>query len=173
MDYRCLYGHRIPEHFTFSIQQRLCPTCGAPCVTLDGYRLARRLCQEVPLEAIAAFNVVRLIETHYTLTARAVDGADTPASGEVASGAAEPAEEPSQASALDVVSSARGDTVELPQAAKAEATRKGEAPRLMKNPGGEMPDPGADAPPPRRRQQTPGREEAGFDDLDNDFFQDR
>lgn len=70
MDHRCLYGHRIPENFTFAISQRLCPTCGAPCVTLEGYRLARRMTQEIPLEALAAFNVVRMLELHYTVTPR-------------------------------------------------------------------------------------------------------
>lgn len=76
MDHRCLYGHRIPEQFSFAIQQRLCPTCGAPCVTLDGYRLARRLTQEVPLEALAAFNVVRILEGSFVLTAKASEGGD-------------------------------------------------------------------------------------------------
>ena len=76
LDHRCLYGHRIPEQFTFAINQRTCPTCGAPCVTLDGYRLARRLTQEVPLEALAAFTVVRLLETNYTITAKPAEGAD-------------------------------------------------------------------------------------------------
>lgn len=76
MDHRCLYGHRVPEQFTFAITQRTCPTCGAPCVTLEGYRLARRLTQEVPLEALAAFSVVRLLEMHYTITARTAETTD-------------------------------------------------------------------------------------------------
>lgn len=67
MDHRCLYGHRISEQFNFAIQQRMCPICGAPSVTLDGYRLARELAQEVPMDALAAFNAACYLESRYTL----------------------------------------------------------------------------------------------------------
>ena len=75
MDHRCLYGHRIPETFTFAIQQRSCPTCGAPSVTVEGYQLARHLTEHVRLEAMAAFNSVRFIEERYNLAAARLDGA--------------------------------------------------------------------------------------------------
>lgn len=75
MDHRCLYGHRIPETFTFAIQQRSCPTCGAPSVTVEGYQLARQLTEHVRLEAMAAFNSVRFIEERYNLSAARVEAA--------------------------------------------------------------------------------------------------
>lgn len=68
MDHRCLYGHRISEQFNFAIQQRICPICGAPTVTLDGYKLARELAQEVPMDALAAFNAACYLESRYVLT---------------------------------------------------------------------------------------------------------
>ena len=67
MDHRCLYGHRIPVHFTFAVQARQCPTCGAPTVTVLGYQLARTLAEEVPLDPVKAFSAVRLIESRYAL----------------------------------------------------------------------------------------------------------
>ena len=54
MDHRCLYGHRVPAAFTFAIQNRTCPTCGAPTVTITGYQAARKLTTEVGLEAVTA-----------------------------------------------------------------------------------------------------------------------
>lgn len=73
MDHRCLYGHRVPESFKYSLTQRLCPTCGAPTVTVEGYRLARRLAQEVPLDAITSFNAIYLIEEEHVITPQAKD----------------------------------------------------------------------------------------------------
>ena len=85
MDHRCLYGHRVPDTFKYSLNQRLCPTCGAPTVTVEGYRLARRLAQEVPLDAITSFNAIYLIEEEHVITAQAKDApAETkPEKGEV------------------------------------------------------------------------------------------
>jgi hypothetical protein len=68
MDHRCLYGHRVPAAFTFAIQNRNCPTCGANTVTVEGYQLARKLATEVGLEAVQAFNAVRVVEADYVLT---------------------------------------------------------------------------------------------------------
>ncbi len=68
MDHRCLYGHRVPSAFTFAIQSRNCPTCGAPTVTLTGYQAARKLTSEAGLDAVAAFTVVRVIEGEWVLT---------------------------------------------------------------------------------------------------------
>jgi hypothetical protein len=70
MDHRCLYGHRVPESFAFAIENRTCPTCGAPTITLDGYKLARRLATEIPLEAVQAFKAAALLEEAYVLTPR-------------------------------------------------------------------------------------------------------
>lgn len=85
MDHRCLYGHRVPDSYKYSVQQRLCPTCGAPTITVDGYRLARRLSQEVPLDAITAFNTMYLIEEEHVLVAQVKEApAETkPEKGEV------------------------------------------------------------------------------------------
>ena len=63
MDHRCLYGHRVPETFVYAIQSRSCPTCGAPTVTVNGYQAARKLAAEGGIEAVAAFNAMRLLET--------------------------------------------------------------------------------------------------------------
>jgi len=71
MDHRCLYGHRVPETYKYSLTQRLCPVCGAPTVTVEGYRLARRLAQEVPLDAITSFNAIYLIEEEHMIVAQA------------------------------------------------------------------------------------------------------
>lgn len=68
MDYRCLYGHRVPDSYKFAIQQRTCPTCGSPTITVSGYRLARRLANEIPLDAITAFNTIYLIEEEHVIT---------------------------------------------------------------------------------------------------------
>lgn len=67
MDHRCLYGHRVPASFTFAIQSRSCPTCGAATVTLVGYQAARRLATEAGMEAVAAFHAVRVLEGEFTL----------------------------------------------------------------------------------------------------------
>lgn len=152
MDHRCLYGHRIPEQFTFAINQRLCPTCGAPCVTLDGYRLARRLTQEVPLEALAAFNVVRILETSFTLTPKPAEGADESAPSqqiEVAPGEEGSGEPPAKARGANPASNP-GFRSRL-SGLSASSSLVPEASAL------------ADAPPPRRRG-------GGQDEVEREFF---
>jgi len=67
MDHRCLYGHRVPTAFTFAIQNRSCPTCGAPTVTVNGYQAARKLATEAGLDAVAAFHALRVIEADWVL----------------------------------------------------------------------------------------------------------
>ncbi|MDP2313255.1 MAG: hypothetical protein Q8P41_10145 [Pseudomonadota bacterium] len=67
MDHRCLFGHRVPATFTFAIQSRSCPTCGAPTVTITGYQAARKLTTDAGLEAVAAFNAVRVLESEWVL----------------------------------------------------------------------------------------------------------
>jgi hypothetical protein len=84
MDHRCLYGHRIPAAFTFAIQNRSCPTCGAPSVTVNGYQAARKLAVEAGLDAVVAFNAVRVLEADWVLSPVAGDNAV----GVVASGTA-------------------------------------------------------------------------------------
>ncbi len=70
MDHRCLYGHRVPKDFAWVIQQRVCPVCGAPSVSTSGYQLARRLANELSIEAMSAFNTVRMLEEDYVLFPR-------------------------------------------------------------------------------------------------------
>ena len=98
MDHRCLYGHRVPVGFTFSIQSRTCPTCGAPTVTVNGYTAARKLATEAGLDAVAAFHALRVIEAEWVLSPAVAAAASAPASGialaaEPVLGAAPPAEE--------------------------------------------------------------------------------
>lgn len=81
MDNRCLYGHRVPAAFTFAIQSRNCPTCGAPTVTITGYQAARKLTTEVGLEAVAAFSAIRVLESEWILTPVAADGLAMAAGG--------------------------------------------------------------------------------------------
>ncbi|MFZ5478354.1 MAG: hypothetical protein ACOZNI_16420 [Myxococcota bacterium] len=69
MDHRCLYGHRVPASFGFAIQNRTCPICGAPTVTVNGYQAARKVAAEAGIEAVAAFNAVRVIETDWLILA--------------------------------------------------------------------------------------------------------
>ncbi len=68
MDHRCLYGHRVPAAFTFAIQSRSCPTCGAPTVTVNGYQAARKLATEAGLDGVAAFHALRVIEADWVLS---------------------------------------------------------------------------------------------------------
>src|SRR5687768_359447 len=81
MDHRCLYGHRVPVAFTYAIQSRSCPTCGAPTVTVTGYQAARKLTTEVGLEAVAAFSAIRVLESEWVLTPITVDAATAPSAG--------------------------------------------------------------------------------------------
>ena len=151
MDHRCLYGHRIPEQFSFAINQRVCPTCGAPCVTLEGYRLARRLTQEVPLEALAAFTVVRLLETNYTITAKPADGAEEASNSQQIEVAPSPEEPPAPPGDH---AKAGGRTSTPPPAAAASGGPAGFRSRLsgLSATGSLVPEAAAvDAPPPRRR----------------------
>lgn len=68
MDHRCLYGHRVPAAFTFAIQSRSCPTCGAATVTVNGYQAARKLATDAGLDAVAAFGAIRVLESEWVLT---------------------------------------------------------------------------------------------------------
>ncbi len=81
MDHRCLYGHRVPASFTHAISGRACPTCGAATLTVVGYVAARKLAKEGGMEALAAFNAVRLLESEWALVP-----VDAPAEPEVATG---------------------------------------------------------------------------------------
>jgi hypothetical protein len=67
MDHRCLYGHRVLASFTFAIQSRSCPTCGSSTVSVAGYQAARKLSLEGGMDALSAFNAVRLIESAWQL----------------------------------------------------------------------------------------------------------
>lgn len=100
MDHRCLYGHRVPAAFTFAIQSRSCPTCGAPTVTVNGYTAARKLATEAGLDAVAAFHALRVIEADWVLSP-AVPAAAAPAAGTAL--AAEPAIEPAPQTEEEVV----------------------------------------------------------------------
>ena len=67
MDHRCLYGHRVPATFAFAIQNRLCPMCGAATVTVTGYQVARKLTTDANMDAVQAFNVIKVIESEWVL----------------------------------------------------------------------------------------------------------
>ena len=67
MDHRCLYGHRVSESLAFAIQNRTCPQCGAPTVTVNGYQAARRLAADGGIESVQSFNAIRLLEAEWTL----------------------------------------------------------------------------------------------------------
>lgn len=73
MEHRCLYGHKVTRDQLYAIDRRLCPVCGAATVTLEGYQLARRLCLEVPLQAVDAFNTVLFLEKHFAVVPRGAD----------------------------------------------------------------------------------------------------
>ena len=73
MDHRCLYGHRVPATFAFAIQNRLCPMCGAATVTVAGYQVARKLTTDANLDAVQAFNVIKVIESEWTLQPNGTD----------------------------------------------------------------------------------------------------
>ena len=68
MDHRCLYGHRVSESLAHALSTRTCPTCGAATVSLAGYQAARTLSREGGLEAVAAFNAVRLLERDWVFS---------------------------------------------------------------------------------------------------------
>lgn len=78
MDHRCLYGHRVTRDQLYAIDRRLCPICGAATVSLEGYQLARRLCAEVPLQAVDAFNTVLFLEKHFTVVPHGVEVPEAP-----------------------------------------------------------------------------------------------
>lgn len=173
MDHRCLYGHRIPEQFSFAINQRVCPTCGAPCVTLDGYRLARRLTQEVPLEALAAFTVVRLLETHYSITAKPADGVDDASASQQIEVAPSAAEDPASAEPPPKGAARAPSASAAPPAASSSGAQNpaGFRSRLagLSATTSLVPEAAAvDAPPPRRRAGggTPGETA----EAERDFF---
>jgi hypothetical protein len=73
MDHRCLYGHRVPATFAFAIQNRLCPMCGAATVTVAGYQVARKLTTDANLDAVQAFNVIKVIESEWVLQPAGTD----------------------------------------------------------------------------------------------------
>ena len=92
MDHRCLYGHRVLASFTFAIQNRSCPTCGAATVTVHGYAAARKLSLDGGMDALAAFNAMRLLESEWKLVpveAASATEAATPPARPAALGAAD------------------------------------------------------------------------------------
>jgi hypothetical protein len=67
MDHRCLYGHRVPSSFDHAIRSRACPTCGAATVSIVGYQAAQKLSRDGGMEALTAFNAIRLIEAEWVI----------------------------------------------------------------------------------------------------------
>jgi hypothetical protein len=92
MDHRCLYGHRVPATFSFAIQNRTCPTCGAGTLTLNGYEAARALAGDGGLDAMAAFAAVRLLEASWRLVP--VDAVDAAPAEAPSAALGAPEEEP-------------------------------------------------------------------------------
>ena len=101
MDHRCLYGHRVLSSFTFAIQNRTCPTCGAETLTIHGYRAARRLANEGGMDPMAAFAAIRILETEWTLVPTPQTADAQPTGGTALAADEEPA--PTVVSAVDEV----------------------------------------------------------------------
>lgn len=66
-DHRCLYGHRVPVRYTYAIAQRQCPMCGGPTLTLPAYEAARRIASTLQVDAMVAFQALRLVEDRWRL----------------------------------------------------------------------------------------------------------
>lgn len=143
MDHRCLYGHRVPITFTFAIQNRVCPTCGANTVTLNGYQAARRLTQEAQIDAVIAFNAVRILESEWVLTPIA--------------GAAEEDE-------VAVVDETPEVAAAPPPEPKIKAVSR--TPKVTEKPAAEKAAEKAPDPAP----ETPSGKPADFDSEEDDFF---
>lgn len=180
MDHRCLYGHRVPATFSYAIQSQSCPTCGAPTVTLSGYRAARKLTTEVGLEAVAAFNAVRVLESEWALTPLVpgdadsrLDEVDAPEPGAIPPGGARLAAGPARekAAAADDVPepTVTAASVQISGAAEAQPNR-----RLASGRGGGRAEPRivvpTDADPILGGLPAPVAQSARFDVVEEDFF---
>jgi hypothetical protein len=99
MDHRCLYGHRVPAAFTFAIQNRTCPTCGAQTVTINGYQAARKVTSEAGIDAVTVFQIIRIIESEWLIATppAPTEGAAVVASPPVAAPPVTPVEPPAAA----------------------------------------------------------------------------
>ncbi|MES2640585.1 MAG: hypothetical protein V4850_13915 [Myxococcota bacterium] len=178
MDHRCLYGHRVPAAFTYAIQSRSCPTCGAPTVTITGYQAARKLTTEVGLEAVAAFSAIRVLESEWVLTPVVTEAAAAAAPSAPDAPAAPPADEeevvvedaepvvstasvviaPPAARPEAAAEDARGDVQKVPEPARAPPRPVSRPePRILAAPPAES---GKDA--PRGNGQAPGTFEDDF-----------
>ncbi len=179
MDNRCLYGHRVPAAFTFAIQSRSCPTCGAPTVTVTGYEAARKLTTEVGLEAVAAFNAIRVLESDWVLTPVTVEPAAAPAPGAALAEAtqlSEPATEEEVVVVDDVVEAAPVAPKAAAAAPASEAAVKSDEPpaRPAPRPVSRV-EPRVTAPTiepvrtgPSPRLDVPSA--GGFENAEEDFF---
>jgi hypothetical protein len=154
MDHRCLYGHRVPAAFTFAIQSRSCPTCGAPTITINGYQAARKLASEAGLDAVGAFNAVRVLEADWVLTPLGTVPAAVPATGPALAAEAAPVTEE------EVVVE---DEIPEPAVVAPPEPRITARPRPEKRPPEPRVEP-APAPPPAAARA------AGFGDEEEDFF---
>lgn len=159
MDHRCLYGHRVLASFTFAIQNRSCPTCGAATVTVHGYAAARKLSLECGMDALAAFNAMRVLEAEWTLVpveaAPAVELAAAPARPAALAAADEEGTAPAAVPVQDEV-----EIVEEAEAASAPPPRPAAAAAA------------AVKPVVRSRPPRPERDAAGgaFDASEAEFF---
>ena len=105
MDHRCLYGHRVSADFEFAVRNRVCPTCGATTITLNGYQLARELSEDVALDGVDAFKVALHLERNYTLTPTS-EGGEEAAEGDDAEPEPSPAPDEGAQADFDDLSSA-------------------------------------------------------------------
>jgi hypothetical protein len=159
MDHRCLYGHRVPAAFTFAIQNRACPTCGSPTVTLTGYQAARTLAADAGLDAMAAFQAIRVLEGQWTLSPREAPAAPAATPGP-ALGAPEPARGAAGTEEEVVVVEEVGDAAATGPAGPPE-------PRITPRIRQERPAvPRAPAPP----AAAGGRPAPGFGKTEDEFF---
>lgn len=179
MDYRCLYGHRVPADFSFAIDNDACPRCGAQLVSLSGYQLARTLATGVPLEAVQAFATVRFLESNFTLTPKG-DEAEEPSDEEESVGEIEidESDEASEAPEAPVETEQEADApAEARAELGAEPEETEEVPLDANTPVEEpiMPAPEAVGPTgpvaPIVLAEIPKKDEESLDDVEKAFFQ--
>lgn len=172
MDHRCLYGHRVSESFAFAIEQRQCPVCGAPTVSVLGYQLARRLAAEVKLEALQAFNAIRLIEDDYVLAPKPED--DAQPSQAVTDESQELTEIEVPEDEFEISQDAPGDTPAAPAAVGHDDTSTSKPTEVAATAADHANADPVEAPERRRVEDeaTAEEDENGFSAVENDFFLD-
>lgn len=170
MDYRCLYGHRVPADFSFAIENDTCPRCGAQLVSVDGYQLARTLAAGVPLDAVQAFATVRFLEQNFNLTPKDADEDAAPAEesvGEIEFDEADEANEEAAPEVTEPSSDANGAVLQ----AEPEETEEVPEDVSVPVPSGQAPQPPQGLVPPIVLSEIPAKDDESMDDVEKAFFQ--